>query len=188
MPAAKVFIASLFPVLLSAITVTISIQDPDGAAVPGAEVSIQGRTLTSDAAGGAVSIADLAEGSYTVGVRRQGFETAEQQIVVKAGAPANFTIQLKLAAQQTTLDVDSKRSSLENSDPNYRALRTAVPVGAYQVENLVLRRDIGTLTFRSGQFSFLARVLGKTVMAVFTGEGFFRLRPTRAIDANYLRL
>jgi len=188
MRAAKLSLALLFPVLLSAVTVTISIQDPDGAAVPGAEVSIQGRTLTSDAASGTVSIADLTEGSYTVSVRRQGFETAERQIEVKTGAPANFTIQLKLAAQQTTLDVESKRSSLANSDPNYRALRAAVPAGAYQVENLVLKRDIGTLTFRSGQFSFLAPVLGKTVMAVFTGEGFFRLRPTRVVDSNYLRL
>src|SRR5580704_3568591 len=102
MRAVKFSVALLFPILLSAISVTISIHDPDGAAVPGAEVSIQGRTLTSDAASGTVSIADLMEGSYTVSVRRQGFETAEQQIEVKAGAPANFTIRLKLAAQQTT--------------------------------------------------------------------------------------
>ena len=136
MRAAKLSIALLFPVLLSAITVTISIQDPDGAAVPGAVVGIQGRTLTSDAASGTVSIAELTEGSYAVSVRRQGFETVQQQIEVKAGGPANFTIQLKLAAQQTTLDVDSKRSSLANSDPNYRVLRAAVSAGAYQVENL----------------------------------------------------
>jgi hypothetical protein len=89
MRAAKLSSVLLFPVLLSAITVTISIQDPDGAAVPGAEISIQGRTLTSDPAAGTVSIADLMEGSYTVSVRRQGFETAEQQIEVKAGGPAD---------------------------------------------------------------------------------------------------
>lgn len=185
--AAFVAIALLFPAILSAIAVTISIKDPDGAAIPGADVSIQGRALTSDAAGGTVSIADLPAGTYIVGVRKQGFETTEQSIEVKPGA-ANFTIQLKLAAQQTTLDVDGRRSSLANSDPNYRALREGIPAGVYQVENLELKHDIGTLTFRSGQFSFPAPVLGKTVMAVFTGEGSFHLKPFTPIEANYLRM
>ncbi len=184
-----VAIGFLFPVILSAIAVTISIKDPAGAAVPGAEISIQGRTLTSDGAAGTVSIADLPEGSYTVVAHKPGFETAEQRIEVRTGAPASFTIELKLAAQQTTIDVESKRSSLANSDPNYRALRAGLPAGAITgVENLELKRDIGTLTFRSGQFSFLAPVLGKTVMAVFIGEGSFRLKPPFPVDANYLKM
>src|SRR5580704_10207328 len=102
----------LFPIVLSAIAVTISIQDPDGAAVPGAEVVISGRTLVSDASSGTVALPELSEGSYTVTVRKPGFETAEQSIEVKHGGPATFTVRLKLAAQQTTVEVDAKRSSL----------------------------------------------------------------------------
>jgi hypothetical protein len=176
----------LFPLLLSAIAVTIAVKDPDGAAVPGAEVVIQGRTLTSDATTGSVSLPDLPEGAYTVTVRKPGFETAEQRIEVKAGQPASFTIQLKIAAQQITVEVDSKRSSLANSDPNYRALRTAAPVAIYRIENLELKRDVGTLNFQKGQFTFFAPVLGKTVMAVFTGEGTFHLKPLLPVDATYL--
>ena len=177
----------LFPIILSAIAVTISVKDPDGAAVPGAEVTVQGRVLTTDAATGAVSIGDLPEGSYTVTVRKPGFETVEQRIEVKTGGPASFTIQLKLAVQQTTVEVDSKRSSLANSDPNYRALRSMGFAGVYHVENLELKRDVGTLTFRSGQITFLVPVLGKTVMAVFTGDGTFHLKPVLPVDANYLK-
>jgi hypothetical protein len=183
-----VAILLLFPAILSAIAVTIVVKDPAGAVVPGAEVGIQGRTLTTDAASGTVALTDLPEGSYTVSVRRQGFETAERTIEVKAGGPVSFTIQLRIAVQQTAIDVDSKRSSLANSDPNYRSLRAALPGGVYRVENLEIKRDIGTLTFRSGQLSFIAPVLGKTVMAVFTGEGSFRLKPLTSVDANYLKL
>ncbi len=154
--------------------------------MPGAEVTVQGRTLTTDPATGSVSIPDLPDGSYTVTVRKPGFEPAEQRIEIKSGAPASFTIQLRLAAQQTTVEVESGRSSLANSDPNYKALRAASPLAVYRVENLQVQRDLGTFTFARGQFTFLAPVLGKTVMAVFTGEGTFHLKPLLPVDAAYL--
>lgn len=181
-------IALILPALCSAISVTISIKDPLGAAVPGAEVAVEGRTLTSDATDGAVSIADLPEGSYVVRVRKQGFDPVEQRIQVRADTPASFTIRLKLATQTTSVEVRGGKSSFANSDPNYLALRSAMPGGSWHVENLEIRRDIGTLTFQSGAFSFSAPVLGKTVMAVFVGEGSFHFKPVKAMDANYLRM
>jgi Peptidase family M1 domain/Carboxypeptidase regulatory-like domain len=180
-------ITLLLPVVSAAISVTISVQDPDGRAVPGAAVNIQGRTLTSDSAQGTVSIPDLPEGSYLVSVRKPGFETAEQRIEVKATTPASFTIRLKIPTQTTSIQVRSGKSSLGNSDPNYVALRSGVPGGVFHVENLKIRRDVGTFQFTSGDFSFGAPVLGKTVIAVFTGEGVFRLKPTGVIDSNYLK-
>lgn len=181
-------IALLFPFVLSAVSVTISVRDPAGAAVPGAEVTVQGRTLTSDGTDGVVSIADLPAGSYVVSVRKAGFEPAQEKIEVKAGAPANFTIRLKLATQTTSVTVKSGKSGLANSDPNYLALRSGLPGGVFHVENLQIRRDVGTFDFRSGDFSFGAAVLGKTTLAVFTGDGVFRLTPPNTIDANYLKL
>jgi len=181
-------VALLFPLVLAAVSVTISIKDPDGAVVPGAVVTIQGRTLTSDGTDGAVSISDLPEGSYTVNVRKAGFEPAQQRFEVKAGGPAGFTIRLRLATQSTSVTVKGGRSSLGNSDPNYLSLRSGMPGGVFHVENFVIQRDIGTLEFKSGDFSLGAPVLGKTVMAVFAGEGIFRLKPPNTIDANYLKL
>jgi len=180
-------IVLLFPLISAAVAINISIKDPDGRAVPDAEVTIQGRTLTSNAADGAVSIADLKDGSYTVTVRKPGFEPATQRIDVKANAPANFTIRLKLATQSTSVVVKGGKSGLANSDPNYVSLRSGLPGGVFHVENLQIRRDVGTFEFRSGDFSFGSPVLGKTTLAVFTGEGIFHLEPPNAIDANYLK-
>ncbi len=180
--------ALLFPLVLSAVSVTISIKDPDGAAVPGAEVTVQGRTLTSSGADGTVSISDLPAGSYVVNVRKAGFEPGQQKIEIKAGAPASFTIRLKLATQTTSVTVKGGKSGLANSDPNYLGLRSGTPGGVFHVENLQVRRNVGTFEFRSGDFSFGAPVLGKTTLAVFTGEGVFRLKPPNTIDTNYLKL
>lgn len=179
--------ALIFPAVLAAISVTISIKDPDGKAVPDAEVTIQGRTLTTGATDGAVSIPDLPAGSYVINVRKAGFENATERIEIKKGAPANFTIRLRLATQTTSVTVKGGKSGLANSDPNYLALRGGMPAGVFHVENLQIQRDVGTLEFKSGDFSFGAPVLGKTVIAVFTGEGVFRLKPANAIGANYLR-
>jgi len=60
-------------------------------------------------------------------------------------------------------------------DPNYQALRGDTVAGSWRVNNLMLSRDTGTFTFRSGSFSFGHPVLGKRVFAVFIGNGSFHL-------------
>ncbi|MGB9456458.1 MAG: M1 family aminopeptidase [Bryobacteraceae bacterium] len=62
-------------------------------------------------------------------------------------------------------------------DANYRALRDGKLAESYNTENIVLQRDAGTLTFKSGELSFLAPVLGRRAVAVFTGQGRFHLKP-----------
>ena len=64
-----------------------------------------------------------------------------------------------------------------NSDPNYRALRDGKPADSYAVENLVFDRDAATITLESGSVGFLPPVLGRRAVAIFTGEGRFRLAP-----------
>jgi Peptidase family M1 domain len=73
-----------------------------------------------------------------------------------------------------------------NADPNYRALRDAAPSETYRVESIQIRRDVGTLTLRSGQITFLAPVLNRISMAVFNGEGRFQLKPAISIEERYL--
>jgi len=40
---------------------------------------------------------------------------------------------------------------------------------SFKTENMVLERDAGTLTFKSGEIGMLAPVLGHEAVAVFTG-------------------
>src|SRR5947207_1193360 len=78
----------------------------------------------------------------------------------------------------------SPAQTVAPSDPNYRALRDAVPQESYGVENLRLVRDLGILTLKTGTVTFLAPVQGRRYLAVFRGEGTFELTPTLDIEAN----
>ena len=63
-----------------------------------------------------------------------------------------------------------------NSDPTYQQLRNVGLSGEVSAaNNLVLKRDAGAFTFRSGSFYFLAPVNGKVTGAVFLGDGSFSL-------------
>ena len=75
----------------------------------------------------------------------------------------------------------------QNQDPNYRALRDGKLAESFNTENIVLQRDVGTLTFKSGEISFLAPVLGRQAVAVFTGEGRFHLKPAQPTETARLR-
>jgi hypothetical protein len=71
-------------------------------------------------------------------------------------------------------------------DPNYRALRDGVPTDALRTENVELKRDRGSLRLVSGQISVLKPVLNRPAIAVFTGEGVFKLKPVLPLDARFL--
>ena len=72
-------------------------------------------------------------------------------------------------------------------DPVYAALRAARPTGkAFSVSNLQLERDAFRFRFISGTFQFLAPVEGRTVGAVFVGDGSMDLIP--ATEAERKRL
>ena len=63
-------------------------------------------------------------------------------------------------------------------DPVYAALRAARPTGkALAVSNITLERDAFRFRFASGAFQFLPPVEGRTVGAVFVGEGAMDLTP-----------
>ncbi|HEX6861385.1 MAG TPA: hypothetical protein VF414_01135, partial [Thermoanaerobaculia bacterium] len=63
-------------------------------------------------------------------------------------------------------------------DPTYTALRSARPDGRrVPVQGLTLERDVFQFRFESGAFHFLAPVEGRTVGAVFVGQGSLKLVP-----------
>src|SRR5260370_42183985 len=52
---------------------------------------------------------------------------------------------------------------------------------------MVLQRDAGTPTLKSGTIRFGPPILGKVTLAVFTGEGEFTLKPAHWTEAGYLK-
>jgi hypothetical protein len=55
------------------------------------------------------------------------------------------------------------------------------------VENVVLRRDAGVLTLKSGMIGFTPQTLGRDTVAVFAGEGEFAFVPASRVDREYMR-
>jgi len=181
----------LVPALMTAAAIEGVVLDPSGAAVPGAAVTLNtpgaAVTLTAetDTQGHFVFTA-VSPGKYELTVQHTGFAASTQAIEVR-DAPMTLSIALKIVTQETVVEVGGKRSALANSDPNYVALRNAAPGASFHVQNLTLKRDVGSFTFVSGSFSFLPAVLGRVAAGVFTGQGAFRLEPAMPLERDYLR-
>lgn len=74
-------------------------------------------------------------------------------------------------------------------DPTYAALRAARPDGrTVAVQGLVLERDVFRFRLDAGAVHFLAPVAGRTIGAVFLGEGSWRLSPASAAERRHLAL
>ncbi len=181
----------LIPALITAATIEGVVKDPSGAAIPGAAVTVKNsataqiQNAETDTQGHFLFTA-VAPGQYQLTVQHAGFEAATQSIEVR-DAPLTLSIALKIVTQETVVEVGGKRSSLANSDPNYVALRNALPGPGFRVKNLALKRDAGSFTFVSGTFSFVPAVLGRVSAGVFTGEGAFHLEPAIPLERDYLR-
>ena len=188
------FIAALCLFLMTARAATVSgtVKDPSGAVIPGARVMLTGTPgaeaktcLTGP--DGQFRFAAVNPGNYILRIEHDGFEPLEQQVGV-AGQDVTLALSLRIAAQQAEVEVEGGRSRLANADPNYRALRDNQPLKTWRVENVVLKRDTGTLTLRDGTVSFLPPVLGRTAVGVFTGDGHFHMDPVLAMEKAHLEL
>jgi Peptidase family M1 domain len=78
---------------------------------------------------------------------------------------------------------------LPNTNDFYRELRDLQPGGdIITVQNLTLRRDAATFTFKEGSFAFYGPVNGKITGAVFRGEGHLHVTPPIAAERHSLYL
>ncbi len=174
-------------------TLTGVVKDPNGAVVPNAQVAVrneatgESRTATTDKEG-RFKFEGLAPGRYAAGVSREGFKTADRSVVIEIGKTATLEIKLEIAETRAEVTVGTKGSVAPNTDPNYRALRDGEIAESYDVAGLTLKRDVGSITLRSGRVSFLKPVLGKVAIGVFTGDGEFTLTPILDIDKGNLKL
>jgi len=181
---------SWFTIQASAAVLHVTVKDPSKAPVPEASVHLT-TELGIDAGikgtgqDGTAAFPDLPAGKYSITVRHDGFADAQKYVELTEKADTNVEIDLVIAAQETTVEVES-HSSLANSDPNYKRLRNAEIAETYRVENLIIKRDMGTITMKSGAISFTAPVLGRVAVAVFSGEGSFQLAPAMRLEAMHL--
>jgi len=177
---------------LRAATLAGSVRDPSGAAVAGAQISArEERTAeiaraTTDGQGHFAL--ELSPGSYVFEVTLAGFAPAQRRVMLDASGAPPLDIKLELAEARAEVSVRGKGESQANSDPNYRALRDAQTRESFSVQNIVLKRDRGALTLKSGRISFIPPVLGRVTMAAFSGEGEFTLDPAVSTERHNIHL
>jgi hypothetical protein len=76
-----------------------------------------------------------------------------------------------------------------NANADYQKLRGLLPGDdVITVNNLELRRDAATFTFRSGSFAFYGEVTGKVTGAVFKGEGHLHITPPTQAERHNLSI
>lgn len=174
-------------------TFTGTVKDPKGAVVVGAQVTVRHettgatQTATTDTQG-KFSLPNLPAGTYSVSVTREGFKTSEQKLTIEDKRTATTEIKLDIAEVRSEVTTSAVGTIKPNTDPNYRALRDGKLGETYTVTNLTLKRDVGTLTLKSGRMAFLPPVLNRVAVGIFVGEGEFTLEPMLHIEREYMKL
>ena len=171
---------------------TGTIKDPAGAVVASAQITLRNaatgetRSASTDELG-RFRIENIAPGRYEISVARAGFKIAQREIEVTSERAATVEIKLEIEAPREEIKVTTKGAVAPNTEPAYRGLRDGESFESYTINNVIIKRDVGTLTFKNGRINFLAPVMGRVVKAVFTGEGEFTLTPAISIERDYLR-
>jgi carboxypeptidase family protein/peptidase M1-like protein len=170
-----------------------SVKDPNGAAVTGAQITVRNEatgetrnTVTNNQ--GQFKVDGLTPGGYKITINQPGFKTTERAVSIEGGKTATVETKLEIAETRAEITVPTKGSITPNADPNYRALREGDFAETWEVTNLTLKRDIGSITLRSGRVGFLSPVIGKVAVGVFVGDGEFALTPVISLEKRYLKL
>lgn len=174
-----------------------TVTDPKGALVRDAVVTASdaatGKAFsgTSDAQG-RYKIDGIPPGTYVLTVNAKGFNTfTKESVVVEAGKSSTVSVRLEIAPIETAVTVGPASA---NIDPVYQKLRgllrqTDAFSGEYAtVNNLVLKRDAGSFTLRTGEVYFLSPVEGRQVGAVFVGDGEFYMKPPVTVEQKALAI
>lgn len=177
--------------LLAQVTASVSgkVEDPSGAAVPGATVTVTSletraaRTATTDAAG-TYRILSLLVGRYEVTVAMAGFKAARQTgINLVVGQEAVVSLRLEVGAVQEQVTVTGEAPLVNTTTASVSGL-----VGERQVKDLPLngRSFDNLITLNPGAVNYSALKSGPT-SGVSSGEGaFFTVAGRRPLDNLFL--
>ena len=106
----------------SAGTVTGTVTDPSGAAIPGATAGIANlisgfkRTVQTDSNGSFV-IRNVPPNAYRLTVAAPGFNTAERDVAVRSAVPVTLSIPLTVAGEHATVTVEAEGADLLENVP-----------------------------------------------------------------------
>jgi hypothetical protein len=105
-------------------------------------------------------------------------------LLVLPFCPPSLSAQLATAGAGES---QAQASTARTYDGVFDELIRMRPRAAAEVSNLVLQRDVGRLTLRSGRVYLLSPVGGRVVGAVFKGDGVFSFVPAGKVERDRLR-
>ena len=177
-----------------------TVTDPKGAVVSGAIVTVtnpatnQKSTATTDQQG-RYKVEGLAAGVYVVTISATGFSEVQRSgVTIADDKTATLDVKLEVAPLEAGVTVSSGAAMKGNNDPLYTQLRQrsmspdSFSSSVATVNNLVLKRDAATFTLKSGEIYFMSPVEGKTVGAVFIGDGEISLTPPTETEKKALAI
>ena len=142
-------------------TVTGTVSDPQGAAIPNAKV-----TISNDATGVASDVTTnesgdytrpaLNPGTYTIDVSASGFQKAEQKgVVVNPGAPVSVNITMQVGNATQTIEVTASAPLLQTETPAIGATLnssqvTELPLGGQRTFTFLARLSPGVVPPENG--------------------------------------
>ena len=120
------------------------VHDPQHRPIVGAQVTVHGTTIASDA-NGEFQISNIPEGAYTVTVSAPGFQSLARQVTVTAGKEPVLHLQLEVAGVNASVEVSGAMSRLNTQTSTVQTMvapqeivRTA---GADQTNSLAMITD-----------------------------------------------
>jgi hypothetical protein len=177
-----------------------TVTDPRGALVAGATVTVtapatnQTFTARTDQQG-RYKVEGLPAGVYVVTVSATGFgEVRREGVAITDNQTATLDVRLEVNTLEAGVTISTGGAMKANNDPIYVQLRqkSAGPDSfsgsVASVNNLVLKRDAATFTLKSGELYFMSPVEGRTVGAVFIGDGEMSLTPPTEIEKRSLAI
>ena len=174
-------------------TIQGTVTDPKGAVVVGAKVTVTDSVTNKTFSAltdqrGQFKIEGLPPGVYSVVVAAPGFsEGRRDNVKVEEGASAAADLKLEIAPVEADVSVTSMKA---NTDPVYQQLRQISDfTGPFAtVRNLIIKRDAGIFTLRSGEIYFAPAIEGRITAAVFIGDGELKLTPPIANERQSLAI
>ena len=142
-------------------TITGTVTDPQGAAIPNAKVTILNvatnvsyETVTNES--GVYSRPTLTPGTYTVTVEAAGFQKAQQPgIIVNPGEPVSVNIPLQVGNATQTVMVEAAAPLLQTESPALgetlnSAQMTEMPLGGQRTFTFLARMSPGVVPAEPG--------------------------------------
>jgi Carboxypeptidase regulatory-like domain len=142
-------------------TITGTVTDPTGSAVPNAKLTITedatgvSYTAQSNAAGN-YTLPTLKPGTYTVTVEASGFQKAEQKgVLINPGAPTTVNMTLQVGNAATTVEVTAAAPLLQTESPAIgtnlnTAQVTELPLGGQRTFTFLARLSPGVVPAEQG--------------------------------------